>query len=49
MELLRAVAEQTTIVGCDVVEFAPISGLHHADLTAAKLTYKLMNYAFIAR
>jgi agmatinase len=49
MELLRAVGEQTTIVGCDVVEFAPISGLHYPDITAAKLTYKLMNYGFMAR
>jgi agmatinase len=49
MELLRAVAEQMTIVGCDVVEFAPISGLHYPDISAAKLTYKLMNYAFMVR
>ena len=49
MELLRAVGEHTTIVGCDVVEFAPLKGLIHPNLTAAKLTYKLMNYAFMAR
>ena len=30
------------IVGCDVVELAPIPGLHHADFTAAKLTQSLM-------
>jgi hypothetical protein len=28
-----------------VVELAPMKGLHHPDLTAAKLVYKLMNYA----
>jgi len=34
-------------VGCDVVEFAPGKGVQHPDYTAAKLTYKLMNYAFL--
>ena len=46
MHLLRRVAERSTIVGCDVVELAPVRGVAHADLTAAKLVYKLMNYAF---
>lgn len=32
------------IIGFDVVELAPISGLHHPDMTAASLTYKLMHY-----
>jgi len=47
MQLLRLVGERKRIVGCDVVELAPAKGLHHPDLTAAKLTYKLMNYAFM--
>jgi len=47
MRLLRRVGEKRTIVGCDVVELAPVAGLRHPDLTAAKLTYKLMNYAFL--
>jgi len=46
MQLLRKVGEQKTIVGFDVVELAPRKGVAHADLTAAKLTYKIMNYAF---
>jgi agmatinase len=45
MVLLRKVAKQAKIVGFDVVEFAPIKGLHHADETAAKLVYKILNYA----
>jgi agmatinase len=49
MHLLLRVAGQTTIVGCDVVELAPVPGVAHPDLTAAKLTYKLMNYAFLNR
>jgi len=44
--LLRRIGEEKTIVGCDVVELAPAKGVAHADLTAAKLTYKIMNYAF---
>lgn len=49
MQLLRRIGEEKRIVGCDVVELAPVKGLSHPDLTAAKLTYKIMNYAFINR
>lgn len=45
MVLLRKVSEHARIVGFDVVEFSPIKGLHHADETAAKLVYKILNYA----
>jgi len=34
------------IVGFDVVELAPQKGVTHADYLAAKLTYKLLNFAF---
>jgi agmatinase len=44
MRLLRRVGSEQTVVGCDVVEFAPLKGLHHADLTAAKLVSKMINY-----
>jgi agmatinase len=47
MHLLRRIGEQKKIVGFDVVELAPVKGVAHADLTAARLTYKLMNYAFL--
>ncbi len=40
--ILKEIAAEHDIVGCDVVELAPIKGLHHADFTAAKLTQKLM-------
>ena len=45
MTLLRKVGERRKIVGFDVVEFAPIKRLHHAEETAAKLVYKILNYA----
>ncbi|GAB1430741.1 agmatinase [Ignavibacteria bacterium] len=34
------------IVGFDIVELAPMKHLHHPNLTAARLVYKLLNYAF---
>ena len=40
--MLREIAADREIVGCDVNELAPIAGLHHADFTAAKLTQRLM-------
>lgn len=49
MQILRRIGEEKSIVGFDVVELAPVGGVHHPDLTAAKLTYKLMNYAFMKK
>jgi agmatinase len=48
MRLLRLIGKQKRIVGFDVVEFAPNKGVRHPDYTTAKLTYKLMNYAFMS-
>ncbi len=45
MQCIRKVARKRTIVGFDVVEFAPIKGLHFADITAAKIVSKIINYA----
>jgi len=44
MSLLRKIGRKRSVVGCDVVELAPIKELHHPDLTAAKLVSKMMNY-----
>jgi agmatinase len=44
-DCIRKVSRKKCIVGFDVVELAPIPGLHHADMTAAKLVYKILNYA----
>lgn len=43
--MLRAVLGAGRLVGADVVELAPISGLHAPDFIAAKLIYKMMSYA----
>ena len=37
------------VAGIDIMELAPIAGLHHADFTAAKLTHLLMALAWQAR
>ncbi|MCO6466913.1 MAG: agmatinase [Bradyrhizobiaceae bacterium] len=47
--LREVIASGRQIVGFDVVELAPVKGVHHPDLTAARLVYKIMNLAFSAR
>ena len=42
--LLKSVGEQRQVVACDVVELAPIPGLHAADFAAAQLVYKMIGY-----
>lgn len=48
-EILQAASEAGTIVGADIVELAPIPGMHACEFTAAKLAYRLMSYAMLAR
>jgi agmatinase len=46
MDIFRAIrAAKKKIIGFDLVEFAPIAKLHHCDLTAARLVYKMLNFA----
>jgi agmatinase len=47
MALLRRVTEGRRIVGFDVVELAPVRGLHGPDFTAARLAYNLMGIAAV--
>jgi len=47
LRLLERVFSERNVVGCDVVELAPIPGLVAPDFLAAKLVYKLV--AFFAR
>lgn len=44
VRLLRKVGERRKVVGSDIVELAPMKGLHHPDLAAAKLASKMINY-----
>ncbi len=45
LRLLRRVASQRRIIGCDVTELAPIPGLHAPDYLAARLVAKMIAYA----
>ena len=42
LNLFESVAKQRTIIGFDIMEFAPIKGFHAYDFAAALLTYKMM-------
>ena len=44
LRFLRRVFRERTVVGADVVELAPIPGLHAPDFLVAKLVYKLLAY-----
>jgi agmatinase len=44
MSLLKKLGKRKKVVGCDVVELAPVTGVHHPDVTAAKLVSKMLNY-----
>lgn len=47
LKIMRAAARVGNVVGGDVVELAPIDGLHVCDYTAAAVAYKLMSYALL--
>lgn len=46
LTFLRTLCTRKTVVGFDVVELAPISGLAAPDFLAARLVYKLLGYRF---
>jgi agmatinase len=45
MDLLHKISDKRSVCGFDVVELAPIPGMHAPDFTAAKLVYKLIGLA----
>lgn len=47
MAIIREVSKVGHIVGADVNELAPKKNLHACDFLAAKLAYKIMNFAFL--
>ncbi len=44
LRVLRGTFERFEVIGCDLVELAPIGGLIAPDFTAARLVYKLIGY-----
>lgn len=49
LPIIKAVAAEKNIIGMDLVELAPIAGLHAPDFLAAKLLMKMILYKFKAR
>lgn len=43
--MIESVARSRTVVGFDVVELAPVNGLHHCEFAAAELVYRIMGYS----
>lgn len=46
LPIIREVARRKNIIGMDLVELAPIKGLHAPDFLAAKLLMKMLLYKF---
>lgn len=46
LALLRRVIESRNVVGCDVVELAPLPGMVAPNFLCAKLIYKILSYKF---
>lgn len=46
LRFLSLLFERADVVACDVVELAPIPGLHHADFTVARLVHRLIGLKF---
>jgi agmatinase len=49
LAILRRACTVGNIIAADLVEFAPIQGLHAFDYTAAALAYKMLSYALAKR
>ncbi len=49
LRFLRRVFREREVVAMDVVELAPVPGLHAPDFLVAKLVYKLLGYRFEER
>ncbi len=46
IRFLDRLFRRARVVACDVVELAPVAGLHHPDFTVARLVHKLIGFAF---
>jgi len=46
LALLRQVIEKRRVVGCDLVELAPLAGIVAPNFLCAKLVYKILSYRF---
>ena len=44
IEIIKAVAKNSFVVGADITELAPIKNFHSYNFLAAKLCYKTISY-----
>jgi agmatinase len=49
LAILKRASQVAEIVGADIVELAPIKGMHAPDFVAARLAYKILAYAMASR
>ena len=49
LEIIHTLSSKQDVVGADMVEFAPIPGLHYVDFAAAKLCYKIISHIYYNR
>ena len=49
LALLRATISSRNVIACDVVELAPIPGMHAPNFLCAKLIYKILTYKFAGK
>ena len=47
--LLRAVGQSHKVIGADITELAPMTGLHAPDFLAARLAFKLIGYSLLSQ
>jgi agmatinase len=45
LDIVRRACKAGNVVGADLVELAPVRGLHACDYTAAAIAYKILSYA----
>lgn len=46
MPILRMAMKHAQVLGADIVELAPVPGLHACDFLVARLAYKILSYRF---
>ena len=46
LDLLSTVIREREVIGMDMVELAPVHGVHAPDFMAAKLLYRMLSYKF---
>ncbi|MGI9533901.1 MAG: agmatinase [Thermodesulfobacteriota bacterium] len=49
LSLLKKLFSEKDVIGMDIVELAPVEGLHGPDVLAAKLAYKATGYKFFLK